>query len=154
MNKAYHIERMSADEVQVAVDWAIREGWNPGFADAACFYQADPRGFFAGKIGNQIIAVASAVNYDDQFSFFGFYIVDKPYRDQGYGLALTQACLAYVGDRIVGLDGVITMLDRYERLGYRYAHSNARYCLAESFSSKVAANPAVKPLANFSFDQI
>lgn len=125
----YHIERMTADEVSTAVDWARQEGWNPGLNDATCFYQTDPQGFFAGKLDNKIIAVGSAVVYDEHFAFCGFYIVDKHYRDQGYGMQLTQARLAYIGQRNAGIDGVLDMVDNYARIGYRFAHNNARYVL-------------------------
>lgn len=125
----YHVERMSLDEVTLAVDWAKREGWNPGLHDAECFYQTDPHGFFAGKLNNQIIAVGSAVIYDEHFAFCGFYIVDEKYRAQGYGMELTQARLAYIGNRNAGIDGILEMTDNYARIGYHFAHHNARYAL-------------------------
>ncbi len=125
----FHIERMTRDEITVAIDWARNEGWNPGLNDATCFYQTDPQGFFAGKLNGKIIAVGSAVVYDEEFAFCGFYIVDKNYRDQGYGMQLTQARLAYVGERNAGIDGVLEMVDNYARIGYHFAHNNARYVL-------------------------
>lgn len=135
---AFHIERMTRDEITIAVDWAKNEGWNPGLNDADCFYQTDPQGFFAGKLDGKIIAVGSAVVYDEQFAFCGFYIVDKEYRDQGYGMQLTQARLAYVGARNAGIDGVLEMVDNYTRIGYRFAHNNARYALEKK-------HPTAKP---------
>lgn len=73
---SYHIKRMNQYEVNTAIDWAqgdwaAKEGWNPGLEDAACFYQTDPN----GKLNGKIIAVGSAVIYDDFFVFCGFYIV-------------------------------------------------------------------------------
>lgn len=118
---------MTRDEVKLAIEWAAREGWNPGLHDADYFYQTDPSGFFAGKLDGKIIAVGSAVRYDEFFAFCGLYIVDEHYRGQDYGLELTQKRLAYIGSRNAGIDGVVTMLDKYERLGYKIAHSNARY---------------------------
>lgn len=123
----YCIEHMSLEEVELAMEWAAQEGWNPGLDDAACFYHADPNGFFAGKLNNTIIAVGSAVIYDENFAFCGLYMVDKAFREQGYGILLTQSRLNYAGDRNVGIDGVLKMCPRYERLGYRFAHQNVRY---------------------------
>lgn len=123
----YRIERMTAEEVDTAIEWAAKEGWNPGLHDATCFYQADPNGFFAGKRNGQIIAIGSAVIYDEHYAFCGFYIVAPEFRDQGYGLQLTQARLHYVGNRNAGIDGVMNMLDKYAQIGYRFAHPNARY---------------------------
>ncbi|KTD61457.1 GNAT family acetyltransferase [Legionella santicrucis] len=125
----YQITRMTREEISTAVEWACQEGWNPGLNDGECFYRTDPQGFFAGKLNGQIIAVGSAVVYDDYFAFCGFYIVDKNYRSQGYGIQLTQARLAYISDRNAGLDGVLDMIDNYARIGYKFAHNNARYAL-------------------------
>lgn len=137
----YQITRMTKNDVQLAMNWAAQEGWNPGLQDAECFYQTDPQGFFLGKLNNKIIAVGSAVLYDNHFAFCGCYIVDKVYRDQGYGLELTKARLAYIGSRNAGLDGVLTMCDKYQRLGYQYAHNNARYTTSHLiFSSKPHLN--------------
>jgi len=35
---------MSRQELDLAVDWAAAEGWNPGLHDANCFYAIDPTG--------------------------------------------------------------------------------------------------------------
>ena len=40
----YRIETMPFSEVETAIDWAAREGWNPGLSDAACFHAVDPNG--------------------------------------------------------------------------------------------------------------
>ena len=151
MNKQYTITCMSQHEIPFALSWAANEGWNPGLHDAACFYQADPHGFFAGKLEGKMIAIGSAVVYDDDFAFCGFYIVDKAYRGQGYGLALTQQRLAYIGGRNAGIDGVTTMLEKYARLGYKIAHNNARYINTRCFSS-VKPNHCITPLTKINFD--
>ena len=149
----YIISQMSKDEMLIAIDWARKEGWNPGLHDAMCFYQTDPSGFFVGKLNGKIIAVGSAVIYDDQFAFCGFYMVDKAYRGQGYGLALTKARLAYIGTRNAGIDGVANMLTKYERIGYKIAYNNARYH-GINLHPKFHKNNAIKPLNKINFEQL
>lgn len=127
MKQQYHIRRMQADELQIAIDWAQQEGWNPGLHDAETFYQADPDGFFIGELDHQIIAVGSAVRYDQHFAFCGLYIVHPDFRGQGYGLQLTQERLRYVAPRNAGIDGVVENISIYERIGYRLAYHNMRY---------------------------
>ena len=127
MKQNYHIRRMQADELQIVIDWAQQEGWNPGLHDAETFYQADPEGFFIGELDHQIIAVGSAVVYDQSFAFCGLYIVHPDYRGQGYGLQLTQERLRYVDTRNTGIDGVVENISIYERIGYRLAYHNMRY---------------------------
>ncbi|BCA94416.1 acetyltransferase [Legionella antarctica] len=150
MFEHYHIEKMNQEEVTLAVAWAAKEGWNPGLHDAACFYQVDPRGFFVGKLKGQMIAVGSAVIYDEHFAFCGFYIVAKPYRDQGYGLELTRARLDYIGKRNAGIDGVLPMLDKYARLGYQFAHNNIRYSLEKKIDP-IPYNPSLVLLGQIDF---
>ena len=127
MNTDYKIRRMKVDEVQIAIDWANKEGWNPGLHDAQSFYQADPNGFFIGEMDGKIISVGSAVAYDDQFAFCGLYIVHPDYRGQGYGIALTRERLRYVNQRNASIDGVVENIAIYERIGYRLAYHNIRY---------------------------
>lgn len=123
----YNIRRMQADELQIAIDWANEEGWNPGLHDAQSFYQADPNGFFIGEKDSKVIAVGSAVTYDNQFAFCGLYIVHPDYRGQGYGISLTRERLRYVNQRNAGIDGVLENIAIYERIGYRLAYHNIRY---------------------------
>ncbi|WP_408073456.1 GNAT family N-acetyltransferase [Legionella pneumophila] len=153
MIKDYLIETMNQDEVNLAITWAAREGWNPGIHDATCFYQTDPHGFFAGKLNGKTIAIGSAVIYDEFFVFCGFYMVDKPYREQGFGLELTKARLAYIGNRNAGIDGVINMLDKYARIGYQLAHNNARYCLNKTIKP-MSSEPHIVPLNQIDFSQL
>ncbi len=153
MKDDYKIECMNQAEVKIAVDWAGQEGWNPGLNDALCFYQTDPHGFFAGKLNGKIIAVGSAVSYDDNFAFCGFYIVDKSYRNQGYGLELTRARLAYIGNRNAGIDGVVNMLDKYTRIGYQFAHNNARYS-TNSLTSSIIPDGRIIPIDKVDFPQL
>lgn len=98
-NKPYLIRNMTPDEVErIAVEWAAKEGWNPGIYDAPCFYAADPKGFFAGFLGDEPIACISAVAYDPDFAFIGFYIVNPEHRGKGYGLKIWNAAIAYYGN--------------------------------------------------------
>jgi len=128
----YHIRKMNKSELQLAVDWAAREGWNPGLHDAELFYHGDPAGFFAGEIDGRVVAVGSAVCYDEYFAFCGLYIVDPAFRGRGLGLALTRARLAYCGDRNVGIDGVLENVKIYQRVGYKPFHMNHRFQIEAS----------------------
>jgi GNAT superfamily N-acetyltransferase len=123
----YQIRRMAPDDVAVAIEWARREGWNPGHHDAQTFYQADPNGFFIGERNGEAVAVGCAIVYDEAFAFCGLYIVAPQHRGKGYGFALTEARLAYCGDRNIGIDGVLENVTIYERIGYRKHYENARY---------------------------
>ncbi|WP_165250676.1 GNAT family N-acetyltransferase [Paludisphaera soli] len=123
----FRVEPMTRRELDLALEAAAREGWNPGRNDAECFWAIDPSGFFMGVLDGRVVGRASAVAYDDAFAFCGLYIVEPEFRGRGYGYAITQARLRHVGDRNAGIDGVPAMVEKYARLGYRTAHRSTRY---------------------------
>ncbi len=121
------VRRMNRADVDLAIDWAALEGWNPGLNDAESFYCADPNGFFMAEVNGEPAGCISAVAYDDTFGFMGFYIVRPDLRHEGIGMALWHAAMKYMGERVIGGDGVVAMLDKYALCGFRIAHHNARY---------------------------
>lgn len=118
---------MYRKDVDIAIEWAAAEGWNPGIHDADSFYAADPNGFFLAEFKGEPAACISAVAYDDKFGFLGFYIVRKDLRNQGIGMKLWQKAMSYMGTRTLGGDGVVTMLEKYAQSGFHIAYYNARY---------------------------
>lgn len=152
MTQKFVIRRMKESELQIAIDWAQKEGWNPGLNDRQCFYQADPHGFFIGLLDDEPIATGAAVAYDDHFAFCGLYIVKQEFRHHGYGMQLTEERLKYAGNRITGIDGVLENVTKYQRIGYISSHRNIRYALRSlpSFSSI----SHVVDLKNVPFEQL
>jgi GNAT superfamily N-acetyltransferase len=121
------IRRMNRDDIGLAVEWAAGEGWNPGRYDADSYYAADPNGFFIAELNGEPAGCISAVAYDDNFGFMGFYIVKKELRHLGIGMKLWNVSLEYMGSRTIGGDGVVAMLEKYAQFDFRIAHYNARY---------------------------
>ncbi|CAN7144266.1 GNAT family N-acetyltransferase [Bradyrhizobium sp. LjRoot220] len=121
------IRPMRPDEISIAVDWAAAEGWNPGFADDACFATVDPEGFLIGEVDGAPAATVSCVNYGASFAFLGFYIVRADLRGRGYGLRIWNAAIAHAGARVIGLDGVAAQQQNYRRSGFELAYANIRY---------------------------
>ena len=58
-----HIRRMTRDELDTLVEWAAREGWNPGLDDAEVFWNTDPNGFVAAEISCELVGGGSIVAY-------------------------------------------------------------------------------------------
>ena len=151
MNR-YTIRTMSRQEVDMAVDWAAAEGWNPGWHDADCFYAADPNGFLIGLLADEPIATVSVVKYGESFGFLGFYIVKPEYRGKGYGIQIWNAALAYLKGRTVGLDGVVAQQDNYRKSGFSLAYRNIRY--QGSGGGCFPADPGIVRLSTVPFDEI
>lgn len=127
MTGPLHSRSLRPDEIQLAIDWAAAEGWNPGLSDAACFGSVDPDGFLVAEHEGAPAAVISVVNYDARFAFLGFYIVRPELRGRGIGWALWQAGLAHAGERTIGLDGVLAQQENYASQGFRFAYRNIRF---------------------------
>lgn len=125
--ETYEISTMLHTEVELAIEWAAREGWNPGIHDAECFYAADPNGFLIGLLNDEPIATISAVQYGNSFGFIGLYIVKPEYRGKGYGTQILQAAIQYLEGRNIGLDGVVAQQDNYRKFGFKLAYRNVRY---------------------------
>lgn len=121
------IRPMHRNELELALDWAAAEGWNPGLSDAACFHAADPEGFLVGLVDGVPAASIFAVKYGASFAFIGGYIVTPALRGQGHGRALWDAAMAGLAGRNVGLDGVLTQQANYARSGFRLAYRNIRF---------------------------
>lgn len=127
MTSVFTVRTMTRGELDIAVEWAAAEGWNPGLHDADSFYAADPGGFLLGLLGNEPIATISVVKYGTSFGFLGFYIVRPEYRGRGYGIQIWRAGLDYLAGRNIGLDGVVAQQENYKKSGFVWAYANVRY---------------------------
>jgi len=123
----YLIRKMTRQEVDLAVQWAAKEGWNPGIHDADCFYKTDPNGFFIGLLDNKPISCISAVAYDNSFGFIGLYIVKSEYRGKGYGIQIWNKAIEYLKTQNIGLDGVLAAQKSYKKSGFKLYYRNIRY---------------------------
>jgi len=127
IDKNYRIRTATRTEVDIAVEWAEEEGWNPGLHDADCYYSGDPNGFFIGLLGNEPIATISAIKYGKTFGFIGFYIVKPEYRSRGYGIQIWSAALKHLEGLNIGLDSVVAQQETYRKSGFELASRNIRY---------------------------
>jgi len=145
------IRKASRADLDVLIDWAATEGWNPGLDDAPAFWAADPDGYWIAEEDGTMAAALSLVRYGETYAFLGFYLAHPDYRGQGIGLTLWQRALAEVGGRTVGLDGVVAQQDNYRKSGFAYAHANFRYggevqCTEPPGTELVSVSPVLVPM--------
>ncbi len=126
-NNNYTIKTMNQKEIDIAIEWASKEGWNPGLYDTDCYFTADPNGFLIGRLDDKPIATISVIKYDDSFGFLGFYIVKPEYRGKGYGIQIWNAGFKYLEGLNIGLDGVVEQQENYKKSGFKLAYRNIRY---------------------------
>lgn len=127
MTPAFAVRLMRPGELELGLEWARQEGWNPGLDDALAFHAADPSGFFVGVIGGVPVGCISVVKYGERSAFLGLYMVNPDFRGKGYGKKLWNIAMASVEGRVVGLDGVPAQQENYRRSGFEVAYRTIRY---------------------------
>ena len=147
------IKTMSLAELEIAVDWAAIEGWNPGLNDAYCYFSADENGFLIGFLNGKPIATISVVKYGTGFGFLGFYIVAPEYRGKGFGIRIWNAGMKYLEGRNIGLDGVVDQQENYRKSGFKFAYRNMRFQGKRGFKKELNDSNIVD-LAKVSFEKI
>src|SRR5215831_398085 len=126
------IRAMTRPELDVLVDWAANEGWNPGNNDAQIFWDTDPAGFVAAELGGELIGGGSIVSYAGRFGFMGFFIVRPDYRGLGLGTRLWLRRRDLLISRLqsnaaIGMDGVFAMQPFYARGGFVFVNRDLRF---------------------------
>jgi len=127
-----NIRGMTRDELDTLVEWAAREGWNPGLDDAGVFWATDPEGFVAAEINGELIGGGSIVAYGKKYGFMGFFIICPECRGHGSGDHLwherkRRLLTRLDADASIELDGVFDMQDYYTRGGFRFVCRDLRF---------------------------
>jgi GNAT superfamily N-acetyltransferase len=148
---------MTRAEVDRLVDWAAREGWNPGLHDAALFWATDPEAFIAAELDGALIGGGAITSYGGEFGFMGFFIVRPEYRGRGLGNALWQARRERLRARLhpgasIGLDGVFDMQAYYAKGGFVFSHRNMRFRAEIGEPPALRDGEAVVALSAVAFD--
>ena len=141
---SYDIRVMRRADLEIALDWARAEGWNPGLDDAAAFHAADPTGFLMGFVDGSPASSISVVKYSEGFAFLGLYIVLPKHRGKGLGKAIWDAGLRSAGNRTIGLDGVVAQQENYVRSGFGLAYRSARW--SGRLNGRLAIRSMVRPV--------
>lgn len=121
------IRRMRRADLEIALEWAAGEGWNPGRHDADCFARPDPDGLLIGCLRGQPVASIACPRYGPRFGFVGLYLVRPDLRGRGLGMSLWRAGHRHLAGRTVGLDAVDAQVANYERSGYRVESHTHRH---------------------------
>ena len=145
------VRSLSKNEFAQLLELAHLEGWNPGIYDADSFYSSDPDGFMGYFIKGKLIGCISAVAYNEDFGFMGFFIVKPEFRKMGYGKQLWTAAMKYLGDCNIGIDGSAEMTDKYKGYGFKEAYKSTRYKI---ISRNIETNGETLSLKNTNFAKL
>ena len=147
---------MRRAELDVLVDWAAVEGWNPGLHGAGIFWATDPDGFIAAELEGILVGGGSIVSYGGNYGFMGFFIVHPHYRGYGLGNHLWHARLRLLIARlhepaVIGMDGVFDMQNYYAKGGFRFAGRDLRF---EGVAVSAALPENIVPLTEIPFKTV
>jgi len=153
------IRNMTRAEVDTLVDWAAREGWNPGLHDAELFWATDPDAFIAAELDGELIGGGAITAYGGEFGFMGFFIMRPEYRGRGLGNRLWQARRERLLARLrpgasIGMDGVFDMQGYYAKGGFVFSHRNLRYRAEGGKASALGDAEDVVTLSGVPFDEV
>lgn len=150
------IRQMRREELDVLIDWAAAEGWNPGLHDADVFWATDPEGFIAAELHGELVGGGSIVSYGGQYGFMGFFIVHPNHRGHGLGNRLWHERLRRLKARlespaVIGMDGVFDMQAYYARGGFRFDCRDLRF---EGIARSTSGSDGVIALSQVPFNQL
>ncbi|CDG22368.1 conserved protein of unknown function [Xenorhabdus poinarii G6] len=104
---------------QVVEEMARQERWDLGKGDAGRFLNVDTQGFYIGYWQDKPISSISAVNYTQNYTHVGHYIVNPDFRGQGLGLAVWRIAIEHAEGRCIGLDGMPAQEANYKKWGFK-----------------------------------
>ena len=154
---------MTRPELDVAVDWAAHEGWNPGLHDADIFWATDPDGFIAAELNGEMIGSGSIVNYGGVCGFMGFFIIHPKFRGRHFGRQLWIARRDRLIKRLqaparIEMDGVFNMQSFYAKGGFQFLHRDLRFQgtaqAQTSTPTSIYTRCDVVDLSTIAFDEI
>lgn len=150
------IRPMQRQELDTLVEWAAREGWNPGLHDADIFWHTDPDGFVAVELAGAMIGGGAIIAYDGRFGFMGLFIVHPNFRGQKLGDRLWQYRKQALQARLVqppqiGLDGVFAMQAYYAKGGFQFCARDLRF---EGVGVAATLPEHLVSLTTLPFDQV
>lgn len=161
MSTELNIRNMSREEVDLLVDWAAKEGWNPGLHDAEVFWANDPDAYIAADLDGELIGGGAITSYQGEYGFMGFFIVKPVFRGKGLGNTLWHARRDRLLDRLkpgasIGLDGVFNMQDYYAKGGFVFSHRNMRFRseIPDATSNQKPSDENITPLSDVPFQEL
>ncbi|QDT65557.1 GNAT family N-acetyltransferase [Calycomorphotria hydatis] len=148
---------MTRDELDLCLDWAAAEGWNPGLHDAEAFWAADPDGFVVAEQDGEIIGTGAIVKYSPRLGAMGLFIMRPDKRGQGLGRQLwyhrRDLLLSRMDDdATIMMDGVVAMQPFYAEGGFGLEHQSTRR--AGVVQGGVEPSDQIVPLHEVMFEDV
>lgn len=127
-NKNIQIRNMTLKDLHWVTDLIKKEGWNPGRYEEEALYAADPKGYFLLEVDGKPAASLAAIKYSEKLAFLGLFVVVEQYRKTGLGRILWDVAMGHIKEcSSIGLNGVLTQVERYKKDGFYPSFTNTRW---------------------------
>ena len=153
------IRPMTRDELDVVLDWADEEGWNPGLADADVFWRIDRSGLWAVDVDGVLVGSGATIAHGSNHVVIGLVHVRPEHRRQGIATRtfpwLVDGALSRMAEgTTVALDVPDHLHDLAERFGFRPVRRIARMVGRAAESRRGAHAGEVRALASVPVDAV
>ncbi len=150
------LKKLGRDDLRTLVNWAKKEGWNPGINDFEVFWKTDQDGYYGFYLENELMGGGAIVSYNQVFGFMGLFIVDSKFRGLGIGKRLWYLRRDTLLKRLrngatIGMDGVVEMQDFYEKGGFKIAYREERF---KGIGQEVTVSKAISKIETEDFEKV
>lgn len=132
---------MEVSDLEFAVRCTATEGWvSETIEDFENFLAFDPNGCFVAEVDKKPAGICIASNYGVS-GFIGELVVLRDFRNNKIGTALLEHAINYLKDsgvKSIYLDGVISAVPIYEKIGFK------KICKSLRFTGRIEGKPNVK----------
>ena len=129
------IKAFTSSDLDFVTCLARDEDFAPGVGDIEIYAQTDNQGIWVAWQGSERVGCIAGVTYNPDYAFIGLFVVHPDHRGKGIGRQLWNHALeALEGVTCIGLEAAPTMVDVYERSGFKndsITTRQQRLCLSE-----------------------
>jgi GNAT superfamily N-acetyltransferase len=153
------IRPMSRDELDVVLDWADAEGWNPGLSDADVFWRIDRAGLWAIDVDGILVGSGATIAHGTDHVVIGLVHVRPEHRRQGIATRtfpwLVDGALSRMPPgTTVSLDVPDHLHDLAERFGFHPVRRIARMVGRAIETRRGAHSGELRALASVPVDAV
>lgn len=110
----------SLDDLQWVIKMATEEGFTPRTKEAECYFLAGLAPYFyIGELNGKRIGCSSLVKHDDSVAVGSYYIVEKDYRESGYGKRIFDYSMNAAGQHNIQTFSLMFLKDHHEKRGLK-----------------------------------
>jgi len=146
---------MTSADVPACMALKERAGWNQTARDWLIFIELRPEGCFVATLKGDVIATATTVDYEGEFSWIGMMLVSPDHRRKGIGAQLMKACITSLADcRTIKLDATPTGKYLYETLGFETEYTLTRMACDAASALREEPDSDIRALQPTDLDEL